>query len=322
MKILDTSFDKLLDKHWESILQSNKNNDYIKNFKSSYFLTQIRKMRRGIISHGEKLNNEFKIQYELEYKIFELFLLENLFLLFVLDNSFGLHAERFNKLDKESEQFKSLRTTSLLLHQVNNNLIVFLKLLNEGYNFQANLIFRNVIEQGSIITAVLFDSEFHKEIIHNSNIEDKKTKLKHWREKLTQRKIDEVLKQGYLSIGKSEEYCQLIFEIKETFYGEVSDYIHSDYGVSISNTYTSKQRGDEIVDRNLFGSIDSNIGYTFSQSLSYLKILFFDIKQIIIKKHKISFSDFEGGYSIAAISTLKDKLFEEYLIKFAATYEK
>ena len=304
------SVDDIIVGKWKNIKADHADFPNIESLGDTYFKSELTHLRKSIRDRSSEMNTEFIERYEYEYKLVELFLLENLYLFITFEKHFGLNPKSFKISQKDSSSFQVLRTTTLLLHQLSNNLTGFLKLISDGLSFQANALFRSTIEVGSIITAILLDAKFHSEYKNHPLIENSDEKKKHWYKFLRPKEIDKVIEKGYEKAGRSGENWRTILSIRESLYSETSGYVHSQFLTSVSSSYSEEFEGDDSLDLNLLGRIDSNTKYTLDKFLVYLKLLFHDIKHFIVTHHDIKFNKFEeDGLSIVFTSKLNEVIF-------------
>lgn len=309
-------FEELIEAIIEKIKLENNNIAEIKNIDTKSILKQLEEFRKIVDSEKRIVNKEFEKEYKYEYKIAELFLIQTCFLFYAFDTNFGPMAKSKLKIKTTNPELnQALKTISILLHQVNNNLNVFIQLLKDGYNFQANLIFRNLIEQTSIILAIILDLDFHIKYIDNALIENQKEKVTHWYKNISPKKIDNIIKKGYLEFEKLADQND-IFEIKEILYSDTSEYVHSNFHATTKSSFTSKKDGDNLLNQNVFGRVDSNIEIVFINTLTYLQLFIRDFSFILKTKHNISIRNLNNGNEFIFLNFLTKHI----LIKLIKNY--
>lgn len=308
MESNNTAFENLLKEKWKKIQDSNPERlSQTKKLNLDSVSDSIEKILKLINERKIELNSEFSNDYEIEEKLFALIILEHTYVFNILDKYFGM---RSNK--KESH---SLLISTILMHQMNNSIIAFFKLLNDGFSFQANLIFRSVFEQGSTILAIMLDDKFLEDFKENSNILDSKQKVKHWHKNLSPKKIDSILLEGFEKTEGFSDFKNLYSEFKEYIYSDSSEFVHSQFLPSILSSYTSKKGDDDNLDMNIFGRIDSNIDRLLIRSLPYFTVFFSCIAHILILRYDFRFGkyDQEEGFKIWVINNLRSELVAEYI---------
>ena len=310
----DSSFKKLLKSKLSEIISENKTifGDFSEDYSKDY-LESIKEIKDSLDNRKSELNQEFANDFYFEKCQLELIILQELQMFLILDKDFGL---KFSENSKRKFN-PNLFIVTNLMHQMNNNLVSFYKLLSDGFSYQANLIFRNIIEQGSTIFAILLDDKFLKEFKKNGNIEDSKERLKHWRNHLNATKINIILKKGYSDIESLRIYKNIFFDFNQWLYQDSSEFVHSQFLPSLLSSYSSKKRDDEHLDSNLFGRIDSNVERVCLRAIPYFNIFFDNFIKILAARFDYKFGDSDKGEGIKLwlVHKLTDELGKEYITK-------
>lgn len=308
------AFEKLLKEKWKIIKETNK--ETLDKFELELSISSVNKDINDTIkyinSKEKELKKEFRDSYGFEEKILGLIILEHTYIFSNLEKNFGIYQEE-NKLNKSDNP---LKLAFVLFHQMNNSIVVYFKLIKDGFSFQANLIFRNIIEQGTTIFAILLDENFAKEFKANSEIINNADKIKHWSNKLSPKKINTILKKSYQDIEGLTSTQESFFDYKEHIYSSTSEFVHSQFLASFMSTYSSK-KDDDYVDLNLYGRIDSNVDRLLFLSLPYFMSFVGYLITILIAKYdfRLAGSDKVEGLKIFALNSLTRKMIEEYFEK-------
>lgn len=303
--------------NWKKIRSNHSHFPNINSIEDEYFKSEVSSLRKSILERSNDLQKEFRSRFETESLLLELFLLENLYLFLILDSHFGVDPVNpsSDKINIDSNSFQVLRTVAILLHQLSNNQTAFYKLISGGFNFQANLIFRNTIETGSIITACLIDHNFHDNYKNLWLIESEEERNKQWYKFLRPKHIDTVIAKGYEKTKRSTDDWNTILEIRKSLYSDSSDFVHTDFLTSVNSSYSEKQ-DNEGVELNLLGRIDTNTKSTLDRTLMYLRLLVYDVKLFMITEHGLTFDKFgESGLSVVFASKINDELFKSFYMK-------
>jgi hypothetical protein len=286
MKEEEFSFDDFFKKKLNEIVSKNKSIfTELSEDEFQDYLDSINKVQILIDKRKSELNVEFISDFYFEKCLLELVILEQLHILTLLEKDFGI------KYGEESKRksYPSLFVVTNLMYQMNNNLVAFYKLLSDGFSFQANIIFRNIIEQGSTIFAVLLDDKFMEEFKNNGAIKDPKERLKHWYNNLTSKKIDRILQREYSKIESLKPFKDTFFEFKQELYQDSSEFTHSQYLPSVMSSHSSK-KGEDIIDSNIFGRIDSNIERVCYRAIPYFTIFLDHFNKILINRYDYRFN--------------------------------
>lgn len=302
------TFEKLLKEKWKIIKETNK--ETVDKFGGELNISSVNKSVNETIkyinSREKELNKEFREHYGFEEKMLGLIIFEHTYIFNILEKNFGICQQ-----EKElKESTYPLKLASILLYQMNNNIIVYFKLIKDGFSFQANIIFRNIIEQGSTIFAILLDENFVKEFKAASEIIDDADKLKHWYSKLSPKKINTILNKSYQEIEGLVDFKDLFFEYKKYIYSDTSEFVHSQFLASLMSSYSSKKDDDDFVDFNMYGRIDSNIDRLLIRSLPYFIVFVDNLVKILIAKYdfRLGGSDKKEGLKIFALNSLVNKM--------------
>lgn len=285
-------FRKELRKIWKDL---EKTNDYFLSemdgkLDITSMINSVDDILKIINSRKRELNKEFTKDYEFQEKLIGLVILEHTSTFLLLDSHFGIDSKKGISKDKN----KSIKIATILLHQMNNNMVVFSKLLNDGFSFQANIIFRNIIEQGSTIFAILLSESFLNKYKENPGIQDEKERIQHWFKHLSPSKIDKVLSVSISEIENLKDLKDTMFEYKKIIYSESSEFVHSQLVASLMSSYSSKKDEGETVDANLFGRVDTNIDRVLIRFFSYMEMFFRSLIQILNKKHDFKFGEIDN----------------------------
>jgi len=307
-------FDDFLKRKLNEIVSENKTvfGDFSEKDNQDY-LESIKKVKNSIDKRKSELNTEFNTDYYFEKHLLELVILQQLQMLLILEKDFGFKREEKSKRKSNPTLF----IVTSLMHQMNNNLVSFYKLLSDGFSFQANLIFRNIIEQGLTIFAILLDDKFLEEYKRNGDIKEPDKKLKHWRENLSPAKINIILKKGYSEIDSLKIFKKPFFELKKWIYQDSSEFVHSQLLSSVLSSYSSKKGDDEHLDYNLMGRIDSNIERVCFRAIPYFNIFFDNFIKILIDRFDYRFGNSDKGEVVKLwlVHKLTNELGKEYISK-------
>ena len=181
--------------------------------------------------------------------------------------------------------------------------------------FQANLIFRSIIEQGSTIFAILLNNKFLVEFKRNVDIQAPDEKLKHWRNNLSPGKINSILEKGYSEIESLQIFKEPFFEFKKWLYQDSSEFVHSQFLPSLMSSYSSKKEDENFIDSNIVGRIDSNIERVCLRAIPYFNFFFDNFIKILIARYDYRFGDSnkDEGVKLWLIHKLTDELGKEYI---------
>lgn len=311
-------FEDLVQKKWKEIKTNLSHVPKIEDFGATHFLDEINELRRINSDRLEELNKELIDRFDFQLRITEFYLLECIWLSMALDIHFvstNGNSENFNLKHEESN--KCIWTISYLIHQLSNNITGFLRLLHGGLNFQANLIFRSTIELGSIITAILTNNKFLDNYIKNAGIEDSKSKLANWKKELNPEKINKIIKHAYITSEKHSGHWNMLLDIKKRFYSNSSEFVHSDFLMSATNSYSLRDNDFEQFGLQFFGKIDSHTKDTLDGFLLYLRLLFHDIKHFMVTNHDLTLNKLrDHGLSVVLVAKLNDEIHKEYLMDY------
>lgn len=305
------TFNEFVTNSWNKIKKEIKNDKNIEEFDDSYFINSVSSIIQVVSNRPKELQKEFLDKYEIELKLNYLFLTESFMLFHTLDKKFGVNSRDSEYKNHDSKEvFQSL---SLLLHQINNSIACHLSLLERGYNFQANIIFRNIIETGNLITAILLDGTFHKTYKELEFINDEEEQLKFWNKNLKPGKVNAIIKNNYTKYLETENEFDFIHKLKKDLYSKTSKYVHTSFITSVFNSYSSNDNTDNI-DINVFGRIDTNLKSTLDSSNFYFKVFYFDILNLVTKAHNFTFNKENGEFSIVYTHLLIDQIFKNFYL--------
>lgn len=270
----------------------------------------LKKIQDFLDEKKVSLNAEFEKDYDFEIKILDLIVLEYTTIYINITEEFGI----FNDKDKFENKNYSLLISSLIMHQMSNNLIVLRNLLKDGFNFQAKIILRNIVEQGLTIFCILLDENFLKLYKENAELIKADEKYYHWKKNLRPALIDSILKERFKNSDFLKNQVEFFFELKDKLYSELSGVSHTQFSDSILSSLTKKESDKDFYNISFAGKIDSKIDDTLLITFLFFGTYFRIFIDVLKVSNDINFgrNDKNEGYYLFTIMNLRNKLLLEY----------
>lgn len=199
--------------------------------------------------------------------------------------SIGLFACSINFQEEKAEQeYREDRIVYFsLLTNISNDILAIVKLVDNGFEFQANLIIRNLIELLYTLLVALINKEKRKEYFNSGMLQNEYSV---WNKNFRMNKMSEELAK-YESKIFDEKIREELKVMRKQTYQYYSSYIHNDYAFCVLSCYSPKQENSKeepFLEYNLWGKYN----YAGKKILKELNINLWMImlyfKHIISKK--------------------------------------
>ena len=199
--------------------------------------------------------------------------------------SIGLFACSINFQEEKAEQeYREDRIVYFsLLTNISNDILAIVKLVDNGFEFQANLIIRNLIELLYTLLVALINKEKRKEYFNSGMLQNEYSV---WNKNFRMNKMSEELAK-YESKIFDEKIREELKVMRKQTYQYYSSYIHNDYAFCVLSCYSPKQENSKeepSLEYNLWGKYN----YAGKKILKELNINLWMImlyfKHIISKK--------------------------------------
>ena len=199
--------------------------------------------------------------------------------------SIGLFACSINfQEEKTKEEYREDKIVYFsLLTNISNDILAIVKLVDNGFEFQANLIMRNLIELLYTLLVVLINKEKRKEYFDSGMLQNEYSV---WNKNFRMNKMSEELAK-YESKIFDEKIREELKVMRKQTYQYYSSYIHNDYAFCVLSCYSPKQENSKeepSLEYNLWGKYN----YAGKKILKELNINLWMImlyfKHIISKK--------------------------------------
>lgn len=230
--------------------------------------------------------------------------------------SIGLLALSINlNEDKETEEYQLDSAVYFsLLTNISNDIFSIIKLIDDGLEFQANLIMRNLIELLYTLLVVLINKEKRKEYYDSGRLQNayevwnKNFKMSKLNEELFEyeTKIFEEKLEGDKSEVLNEEFRNRLKNMRKEMYKNYSSFMHNDYSSCILSCYSPriyKSSKEPELNYNLWGAYNykgkvilDELNRIMMMTMLYFKNIiskkeYFNRNNYISKKHYFLWND-------------------------------
>lgn len=153
--------------------------------------------------------------------------------------SMGLFACSINfQEEKEKEEYREDAIVYFsLLTNISNAILAIVQLVDNGFEFQANLIMRNLMELLYTLLVVLINKEKRKEYFDSGMLQNEYSV---WNKNFRMTRMSEELSE-YESDFFDEEFIEKLRVMRKEIYQYYSSYIHNDYAFCALSCYSPKQ---------------------------------------------------------------------------------
>lgn len=138
-----------------------------------------------------------------------------------------------------------------LLIQITNNLLSIIRLVTDGLEHSARIIFRSNCELIWLTSIVLYDKE--KMFLYSSSTNSKKQKYA-WNELLKPSKLKELISDIEKKVGFDHQLATRMIEVRKSIYKFNSEVSHNSYVQSMVSSYSPNFNEDGNVYSTLYGN--------------------------------------------------------------------
>lgn len=238
---------------------------------SSYeeFLSFIKEMK----SVKPDVNKEMKI----EKRTTELYSLSSGLLALALESS----------KDNIQEKFKNYSTVyNILFTNISNDCLAIIKLLQNGFEFQARILARNLFELVYTLLVVIINKDKCKAYFDSARLENG---YDIWNKYFRMSKLNEELYN--FEKDDDSEFAEMMKTSRKNTYSQYSSYAHNDFMYCFIGCH-STDRENDIVNYNLWGNYNYNAKYILSSVNDLLWMMFLYFKSFMSKNNILNKNDF------------------------------
>ena len=151
--------------------------------------------------------------------------------------------------DDIKEEFKQYSTVYYtLLTNISNNCLAIVQLLENGFEFQSQVIVRNLIELVYTLLVVIINKTKCKQYFDSAKLENE---YEVWNKSFRMSKLNEEL---YMFEKQDDsEYAEMMKNARKRIYSEYSSYAHNDFICCFVGCHSSQEKSD-IINYNLWGN--------------------------------------------------------------------
>lgn len=189
-----------------------------------------------------------------------------------------------DNIKKELKNYSTVYET--LFTSISNDCLSIIKLLENGFEFQARILARNLFELVYTLLVVIINKDKCKVYFDSAKLENG---YDMWNKYFRMSKLNEEL---YNFEKKSDsKYAEMMKKARRRIYSEYSSYSHNDFIYSFVGCHSIDLEND-LVNYNLWGNYNYNTIGIFKSINDLMWMMFLYFKSIMSKKSLFEKSDF------------------------------
>lgn len=282
----------------------------------------------------DKIQKEIKDSYEDKIKenretlklidsnlleFYQLIFLRNQKFLLTISEYFDNFEEKKHPINKGTFTYNVLYDLKFIFNHLINNSIAIKRLITNGLNSQATMIFRSSIELFELAIAIVGDENFYKQ--YKSKIDRVNStafnEFKTPKFETIKIVVNKIIKNEIIRVNKinyPKEIWREFEKFRNNSYSEYSKLSHWNYQYLVTGFFSSSlDSEDEGLDITTGGKIDKRTVSLLSQIIFYHIIAFQILIILIVMKHKMPFKNFgKSGEELGILLKLSHDLFFEH----------
>lgn len=189
-----------------------------------------------------------------------------------------------NNIEEELKHYSTVYST--LFTNISNDCLAIIELLENGFEFQARILARNLFELVYTLLVVIISKDKCKIYFDSARLENS---YEMWNKHFRMSKLNDEL----YSFEKKDdsEYAEMMKKARKRIYSEYSSYSHNDFLYCFIGCHSTDIEND-FVNYNLWGNYNYNAKSILSSINDLLWMMFLYFKSIMSKQKIFEKSDF------------------------------